>query len=286
MKLNKIIALSILVLSFIYVKAQTNDNEVISKKTVDYLPKAGEFGIGVDATPIFNYMGNLFNATSGNKLDFSSPVLYGKYYLSNETALRAVLSIQSINHKDMFYVRDDAAFFLDPLANKKVTDSKNASNQQYFVSLAYQKYIGVSRLRGFYGGQVLFGYNYSNTTNTYGNPMSEVNPTPSSIYPYTNDKTRLLQNVDVNSYHVGVGAIAGFEYYVLPKLCIGGELSLNLVYTKGSQLTNKTEQVVGNAVVTSDQTVSPGSSDFSIKTSRFTPNGFEEQLGFYVMFHF
>jgi len=286
MNIKTIITFSFLILSLISMKAQTKENDATSKRSVDYLPKAGEFGIGIDATPVFNYVGNLFNQAGSNKLDLSSPVLYGKYYLSDASALRGVLMVSSTNSNTSSYVRDDNAWLLNPLSNKEVTDAYKLSNQQYFVSLAYQKFIGQSRMRGFYGAQVLCGYNYSKNTYTYGNPMSEINPIPSSIYVYNANKDRLLESINTNSIHVGVGGIAGFEYYILPKVCIGGELSLNLVYIKGSQLSTKSEQVVGDKVIETDKAVSPGSSALNIETSRFTPNGYEEQLGFYIMFHF
>ena len=284
--IKKVITLSFFVLCFISMQAQTKDNETGSKKNTDFLPKAGEFGIGVDATPVFNYLGNIFNNTVGNTLDLSSTVLYGKYYLSDETAVRTALGISSTNNKTLDYIRDDAAWLTDPLSNKQVTDTRNINNQQYFVSLAYQKFIGKSRIRGFYGAQVLCGYNSIKTNYTYGNPMSEVNPMPSSKYAYDASGSRVLQNITVNSFKVGCGGIVGFEYYVLPKVCIGGEISLNLIYTDGKQLSTKSEKVVGDKVVTSDKAISPGNSDISITTSRFKPNGYQDQLGFYVMFHF
>lgn len=286
MNIRKIITVSVFALGIVAAQAQTKEIESEPAKKADFLPTAGQFAIGVDATPIFNYVGNIFNNTFNNSLDVSSPAIYGKYYLSDESALRAVLKISSTNHNDLSYVRDDAAWFQNPLLNKEVTDRNHSSNQQYFVSVAYQKFIGKSRLRGFYGAQVLCGYDYSKSTYTYGNPMSEANPTPSSIFSYSSNNSRLLQSINTNSFRVGLGGIAGFEYYVLPRICIGGEISLNLIYSKGSQLSTKSEQVVGNKVITVDKAVSPGLNDLSIKTSRFTPNGYEEQLGFYVMFHF
>ena len=232
---KKAITLSFFILGLLSIQAQTKDNELGSKKNMDFLPKAGEFGIGVDATPVFNYIGNLLSAAGTNKLDLSSTVFYGKYYLSDETAVRTALGISSINTRNVDYVRDDNAWLVDPLSNKQVTDAQNVSNQNYFVSLAYQKFIGKNRIRGFYGAQVLCGYSAIKTNYTYGNPMSEINPTPSSQYAYSTG-SRVLQSISTNSIKVGLGGIVGFEYYVLPKVCIGGEISLNLIYTDGKQL--------------------------------------------------
>jgi hypothetical protein len=286
MKTKTIIALIFPVLCLFTAMGQTNGNDSIPTTRWDDLPKAGEFGIGLDATPVFNYLGNMLSAAGTNTLNLSSPVIYGKYYLTDMTAVRAVLLVSSVNHKDLFYVLDDAARFADPLSNRQVTDTKNTLTQAYFFSLAYQKFIGKNKIRGFYGLQLLGGAKSVKNINTYGNPMSELNPTPSSVYVYTAAKDRLLQSITTNEFRFGAGAIAGFEYYVLPKLCIGAEVSLNLVYTHGGQLSSKSEKTIGSEAITSNTAVSPGLSDFSFKSSRFIPNGYEEQLGFYVMFHF
>ena len=96
--------------------------------------------------------------------------------------------------------------------------------------------------------------------------MSEINPTPSSGYAYGLWRDRPLESVTKNELRVGAGAIAGFEYSVLPRLCIGGEVSLNIVYTHGGQLWDKSEKVIGNEVITSENAVSPGLNEVSFKT--------------------
>ena len=91
------IAFTLLMLSMLSTQAQTASEE--------YLPTAGNFALGVDATPIFNYIGNLFNGTNtapgnSNTLDLSSSAIYGKYYLSDRLAVRGTLAITGIHHKD------------------------------------------------------------------------------------------------------------------------------------------------------------------------------------------
>jgi hypothetical protein len=130
------------------------------------------------------------------------------------------------------------------------------------------------------------GYELRKDINTYGNPMSEFNPTPTSVYIYTPTKERPLEIKSINAFRVGVGGIAGFEYFVLPNLCFGGEISLNAIYVNNGQLYSKSEKVVNDQVVAVDKAISPGGNEFVLRTFRFTPNGFMEHLGFYVMFHF
>lgn len=274
-------------MSFTNAQSKSNDSEP-AKKT-EFLPKAGEFGIGADATPVFNYIGNFLSAAGTNTLNLSSPVIYGKYYLTDLSAIRATLLVSSVNNKDLYYDQDDAAKFLDPLSNSQVINSKNTLTQQYFLSLAYQKFIGINRLRGFYGVQVLGGFDKTKSTYAYGNPMSELNPKPTnSASAYGLNNERPLVNLSKNDLSLGAGLIAGFEYYIIPKVCIGAEASLNLIFTHGGQLNSQSERVIGDQVITSDVVTSGanGFSDVSIQTSRFTPKGFTDQLGFYIMFHF
>jgi hypothetical protein len=280
------IAFTLLMLSMLSTQAQTASEE--------YLPKAGNFALGVDATPIFNYIGNLFNGTNtapgnSNTLDLSSSAIYGKYYLSDRLAVRGTLAITGIHHKDEAYVRDDAAFYADPLSNKEVVDTRTSLNNDYFTSIALQKFIGEVRLRGFVGAQILYGYQSITDKNSYANPMTDLNPTPTiapALSSYTAANERPLENRTTNASRIGAGLIAGFEYFIFPRLCIGGEVSLNAIYSHNGQLYTKSETVVNDKVVAADKTTSPGGNEFAVKTFRFTPNGYTEQLGFYVMFHF
>lgn len=280
------IAFTLLILSIVSTQAQTASEE--------YLPKAGNFALGVDATPIFNYIGNMFNGTNTtpgntNTLDLSSSAIYGKYYLSDQTAIRATLAITGIHHKDEAYARDDAAFYANPLSNKEVVDTRTSLNNDYFTSIALQKFIGDARLRGFVGAQILYGYQSITDKYSYANPMTELNPTPSiavTLSNYTPANERQLEVRTMNASRIGAGLIAGFEYFILPRICIGGEVSLNAIFRSNGQLYSKFETVVNDKVVAADKTTSPGGNEFAVETFRFTPNGYTEQLGFYVMFHF
>lgn len=274
------------ILGHLSLQAETNSEE--------YLPRAGSIALGVDATPILNFIGNMFNGTNSspgnsNTLDLSSASIYGKYYLSDKIAIRGTFVISGIHHKDEAFVRDDAAFYINPLNNKEVVDTRTNTNNDYFTSVALQKFMGNARLRGFLGIQLLAGYQSITDRYGYANPMTDLNPAPSiavSLSSYTAANERPLEVRTLNSLKTGGGLIAGIEYFVLPRICIGGEVSLNAIYSHNGELYSKSETVVNNNVVAADKTTSPGANEFAVKTFRFTPNGYTEQLGFYVMFHF
>ena len=265
--------------------AQTDSTKTEAPKMhKSYLPVKGSFAIGADATPVFNFVGNIFNGTLDNSFDISSPLIYAKYYLTDNTALRSVLGVGSGSAKNLFYVTDDAAQLANPLSNAQVTDMKTDNTNDYYLSLGLQKFIGQKRLRGFYGAQLFTQYSKDKTLYAYGNPMTELNPTPSSNFAYLAGE-RKLSEVTTNDFMLGAGGIAGFEFYVAPQLCIGGEVSLNVVYTQALQTYQKSEKMQNNKLVAVDKALSPGGHELNFQTLSFTPGSFQH-VGLYVMLHF
>lgn len=279
--INKI---ALLLFAMIVWQISYAQNEPTQEKGTNYLPEAGSYAIGADATPVFNFAGNMFNGSTNNQFDLSSPLIYAKYYLSDMTALRAVLGVNSISDHQLFYVNDDAAQLANPLSNAQVTDMRVDKINGYYLSLGLQKFIGQKRLRGFYGGQLFTQYSKNKTAYTYGNPMTELNPTPTSNFAY-NMGERTLNEVSLNNFMLGAGGIAGFEYYIIPRLCIGGEVSLNIVYSQEMQRYIKTEKMMNDKHIFVDKAISPGGHELNFKSSSFTPNSFQH-VGLYIMLHF
>jgi hypothetical protein len=286
MRTIKKIAILLLAFMMVQVAAAQNDSTKVEIPRVhnSYLPEKGNFAIGADATPLLNFVGNMFNGNVDNQFDISSPLIYAKYYLTDMTALRTVFGVNTTSDNQLFYVQDDAAKFANPLSNAQVTDNKTDNSNNYYLSLGLQNFIGQKRLRGFYGAQLFVEYGKDKATYAYGNPMTSLNPTPSSNFGYVAGQ-RKLSEVTANDFMVGAGGIAGFEYYVAPRLCIGGEVSLNIVYTQKLQTYQKSERIVGDKVISIDKANSPGGHELNFQTSSFTPNTFQH-VGLYVMLHF
>ena len=148
----------------------------------EYFPKAGDFGIGFDATPFLNYLGNAFNGTEDNSLNLNDNTLYFRYFLSDNSAARVALRINSTKEVDNRYVRDDAAFMEDPLSQNQVEDRAIYSRNNYELKLGYQMFRGKNRLRGFFGGDLFFGYAKYSDEFEYGNQMTVLNPIPTSAF--------------------------------------------------------------------------------------------------------
>jgi hypothetical protein len=277
MKIKIILAILFVVSGLASLHAQTKaENEQTTSE--EYVPKAGTVALGASVN-----VANIFtNSVDAVKV----PTLYIQYYLGNKTALRGAFGIDYSDNLDKYYVRDDAAYILNPLGNIQVVDTKGVNSRSYNSSLALQQFFGDSKLRGFIGVQAIYCAGSSNTINAYANPMNVLNPLPSSFTGAYSGNQRALEVNISSSYSLGGGIIAGFEYFVFPHLSIGGEMSLNALYSHTGQASTKSETVVNGQVVTLYQAVSPGSTNLEIKSLGFASQDMKQQIGIYVLYHF
>ena len=254
------------------------------KPEKDYLPKAGDVTIGVNAVPFLNYLGNCFGKQRNNDIDpaeiggvpavvgLDNPTMsiFGKYFLTDQTAVRLNVGIGINSHTQSQYVQDDAAAVNDPLSLSLVEDTYKYRNSGMSVAVGYEWRRGGKRLQGFWGGQAILAYSNSKHFFGYGNAITEVNQTPtaftyesaSNTYNYgkwdnsnlpngitiptdqnnIGDNSRLLMQSDGRSWTYGVGGFVGVEYYIAPKISIGCEMSLNLLWTSGGKKYQKSER--------------------------------------------
>jgi hypothetical protein len=270
MKRKLIIVLSFVVLGFASMQAQSSGDT--------YLPKAGTVALGAST--------NIANMFFNFAPDPTTPALCAKFYVLDNMAVRATFGINSINKFEKFYVQDDAAFVEDPLSNKQVVDTKKTLTASYNSSIAIQQFFGESKLRGFIGLQGLYISGSGSFTNVYANPMNAINPTPSSQPSAYSGSARLLESKTETVNSMGAGVIAGFEYFVLPHLSIGGEISLNAIYTTVGQSSTKSETVVNGEVVIVDRAINAGGTELNIKTLGYGHRDFGNQIGVYIMYNF
>jgi len=273
------------------VTKKTATPELISKHGIPILPQVGDFAIGVDVIPYINFLGSTFSS-GGNTLNpITSNTLYGKYYLDNNSAIRFELYTSHNDSKINNYVVDDAAVFINANSNAQVVDELKTNSHKYGIAAGYQKYRGYGRLRGTYGAQVSYSRENSIDAYTYGNQMNALNATPTttanwSSFAVANPAQRLLKSNFGVTNGLGITALAGVEYFILPKICIGGEVGLSLVYSWSKQ-SNATYEEMQNLSGTPtrmeiDRATSPGNTDFSINTFQYgAPAG-----RIYVLFHF
>ena len=234
------------------------------KPEKNYLPEAGDVTIGINAIPFLDYLGNFFGKQWNNGinpanvggvpvvvgLDHPTMSIFGKYFLTDQTALRlnVGIGINSITQSE--YVTDDAAAVNDPLSIAEVEDTYTHRSSGMSVAVGYEWRRGGKRLQGFWGGQAILAYSNSKHFLEYGNAITEVNQNPTkhvfADVPLLSDdvggNSRLLMLSDGRSWTYGVGGFVGVEYYIAPKISIGCEMSLNLLWTSGGKQYEKSER--------------------------------------------
>lgn len=233
----------------------------------EYFPKAGDIGIGFDAAPFLNYLGNAFNGTENNTLNLGDNTLYFRYFLTDNSAARLALRINNSKDVNNFYVTDDAAQMNDPLSQNQVEDRRTDLSTSYELKAGYQTFRGHNRLRGFFGGDLFFAYSKNSQEFEYGNKMSEINPSPSTA-AYSGSAARRALNTNSGAQvSLGLGAFTGAEYYIMPNVCIGAELGLIYAQTLGSQSNAKYETMVNSIYVVEEMEIAPGDRTRELNTS-------------------
>ena len=263
-----------------------------SRDLTEILPQAGDLALGLDASPILDYFGNMFNNSVNNStsafLRSSSPILYMRYHLSDKLALRARLQWRGNKQSSSFQVADQEALARDPMSEAKVQDRRVIRNNAWMFGTGVQYFRGYGRLRGFVGCDLDYKVGRDVERYYYGNKMTSDNKTPlTSDWSggSSNKSERLLVKSAGWAHNIGVGAFVGVEYYFLPKMCIGVESGARMNATLRGKGKEQSERFVGNTyhndwVKTTD--VNPDV-DFTVATE--TP-GDHFYANFYFMFHF
>lgn len=250
---------------------------LVSKRGRVILPQKGEFSIGVDASPFFQYLGNMFNNTANNPSPaFRSPAfpsLVAKYMRTATTAIRARFALNTFSQEGKNLV--DNAVSPDP--GVFVTDTKTYSSTNVLVGMGLEKRRGKGRLQGIYGFEAFVGFMSSSSTYTYGNPITASTPTVSFTIWNANSATvsntifgsnRTLETSSGTSVSFGVTGFAGAEYFFAPKMSLGAEFGYSISSAGSGTGTQKTESFNFSSSTVSTTTTDyfPTPSTFSIGT--------------------
>jgi hypothetical protein len=302
---NKIIVLTVF-LGFVMGTHAQSDAEFVNKNGAVILPQSGDIAIGISLNPIFSYFGNFFSKDNGISTSSSIPVadflsypvgindlyissqaptssqIYAKYFLEDDRAIRASFEFTGINHSLKLYVQDDAAILDEPSSNAKVEDMQHIIGSTMVVGAGYEIRRGHRRLQGFMGGSAFFLMQNDKSEFSYGNPISDLNPDPSSVNWGNNllsdGGRKTMQNYG-QTLGIGVGGFIGVELFIMPKMSLGAELGYGYMYYKQKQTKYEFEIWNVNTVENNIETLSPGYSGHVWGTGNPAAN-------FFLMFHF
>jgi len=225
-----------------------------NKRGVYLLPQAGDFAIGIDATPILRYVGNIFNS-GGNYpplvkgvdarfndlgLDFGQTI-YGKYFLQDNRAIRARLSLNFFSGEEKGVVPNDVVRFDDPDSEATLFDIRKGSGTIIEFAAGYEFRRGNGRVQGFYGGEAIFAFIGEKETYSYANRMNDdevIFKTPNTSNfagSYSRESDRITEYKPGNTFTFGLGGFAGVEYFFAPQMSIAGEFGLGFYLSSTAQ---------------------------------------------------
>lgn len=228
--------------------------DLTSKKGENYMPEQGDWALGIDAVPFLNYFGNFiggdgFNVAPTWGYATNNNTIIGKYFVEEKMAYRGALRIGfgSTSGNEMVADRANTAP-AQPFPATPPTKENTWKSAYNSIGLAggleWRK--GSTRLQGFYGGELGIMMGGGKNSFTYGNGL---NPggTPAVVIDgaddmdvngdgvadnSTTDETngapaRIL--TDKNSmFGLGLRGFIGVEYFIIPKLSVGGEFGWGL----------------------------------------------------------
>jgi hypothetical protein len=221
--------LSLLGFIFIFSIAFSQQDSLLrSKSGKVILPQKGDIAIGIGANSIFSYLGNLFSSSGTNNFNLdllNNNQIYVKYYLSSKSAIRFRLGIDQYSRQYINSLVND----LDE--NSTVTDKLDHSITNLGFTAGYEKRRGTGRLQFSYGAEINLNVFSSDYKYTYGNAFTVANTTPTTtvdfIYPsVSNTSTRPTEHKSSDGIGLGIRAFTGLEYFIFPKISIGGEIGL------------------------------------------------------------
>ncbi|MDE7073509.1 MAG: hypothetical protein K2O69_00415 [Odoribacter sp.] len=246
--------------------AQENKEEKVAEKaTKQYLPQQGEWSVGVDVIPLLKYAGTIFSRkeseldhlsgtpfTKYGKLndlfDDSDKTLMpdvsimGKYFLTDNFAVRANIGLKISSETKRYYVNDDQAEWQNTLGKEWVVDRIRTKRNGVSIMLGGEYRKGSRRVQGVFGAGVLLAFMNDKVVCRYGNELTAINQQPTTTPVESESGTpapvasRPLKqfNKGANVY-TGLTGSAGVEWFVAPKISLGAEMNLSLYYMFGKQ---------------------------------------------------
>ena len=253
---------SVLALALVFGVTTAFAQDLTSKKGEPILPEAGDWSIGIDANPFLVYAGNFFGKTGPNSaptFDFLSGnnTILGKYFTDEKTAIRVGINLGFANHSATNLVVQDQQTIVAGAAPTMVTDKASISQSAIGLTGGIEMRKGKTRLQGYYGGEVGIWFGSTHQKNTYGNAFATgtsagTSPTPTSTtwsasggIPVATGSSAAVQRVTDDksgaTFQFGVRGFVGVEYFVLPKISLGGEFGwgIGMSHKGTGQTTNE-----------------------------------------------
>lgn len=227
-----------------------------SKNGFEVLPQKGDWGIGISASNPLNFAQSALsdgngtatfssaNGTSTTQNGAGGVTVSGKFFKSSFTAYRGFLSVQTDRVTTLTSVADlgnpaePGAFLQD----KSVTKDRGIS-----LGFGLEKRRGSGRVIGVYGAQAALGFGHGTITNyeyanelQQGNGQTSLDGTAGVPGSVVGDQ-RILKQGATSDVLIGAQVFLGVEYFIAPKISIGGEFNFGVRYNPSASSYNEYE---------------------------------------------
>ena len=240
----KILTIALLCVFAMGVFAQQTQTVTQQKDYSEYLPEAGDVAISLNLAPFLNvFADNVIDGRIGGDSYNSDLIsIAGKYMVTDNFALRLNVGWSYLYNRDNYFVQDDAAVFVNPLSQTKVTDSYITQNSGASVTFAAEYRFGSRRIQGYVGGGLIYALSSYSMDLYYGNAMTTVNQNPTTYEDYSayipgfsSARYTKVSNAGLDfNHHTGVVAFVGFEWFVAKKVSIGAEVNVSAIASWGN----------------------------------------------------
>jgi hypothetical protein len=243
-----------------------------SKKGEAYLPEAGDWSIGFDATGLTSFVGNMANAGNNDAGLTSGGFMNGtvgqeirfKMFKDEKTAyrLRARIGFGGSGQDYLGTFNHDAqndTLGILTADNDYVLNEKKSGGFNLVLGAGMEKRRGNTRIQGYYGGEVFIGLlGGTSTTFDDGRVLSDdwtgvdmnasdansVNGTAlnaAGTYSIFSTGTRTTEMKNGSTFTVGLQGFIGVEWFFAPKVSIGAEYTWGLSMSSTGEGENSTE---------------------------------------------
>ena len=224
--------------------ATSGTNSFVSKNGHQVLPQSGDFAITAGATTMLRYLGDFFGFTGNNtntnllnhpNKNLPASVIGGKYLLSSELAIRGALNLYYNNSITNAMVNNDLSTNPDDFLYDRATLSQSG----LLVAAGLEMRRGSSRVQGVYGAEVYYGslgglktqFDYANDITQSNQEPTSTNWWNSTMLPPPSLGYRIKEQKLESQSQVGLRLFAGVEYFIAPKVSLGGEFYWGVGYS-------------------------------------------------------
>ncbi|MCB9335584.1 MAG: hypothetical protein H6586_05505 [Flavobacteriales bacterium] len=212
-----------------------------SKKGEAYLPEAGDWSIGFDASSFTTYVGNLANGGSNGALSMGwmnnsvGQEIRLKMFKDETTAYRLRGRIGTSSQSSDVLGKYDADADPTTADVDYTVTTKTSQGFSVILGAGIEKRRGNTRIQGYYGGEVYFGLLGGQTITT--------DDSRALTDDYTNGgAARQTEDKDGSTFTLGLGGFIGVEWFFAPKVSLGAEYGYGLGMTSTGEGETTTER--------------------------------------------